>query len=218
MRNRVWDLPIRLFHWALVVLVAFSWWTAETGRDDWHFWSGYAVLFLLIFRLLWGIFGSSTARFASFVKGPAAVRTYLRSGMRWTAPGHTPLGALSVVALLLALIVQVVTGLFNVDEDGLIEGPLAKYVSLSTADWLHDVHEASFNVLLVLIGLHIAAIVFYLLVKKLNLVTPMISGRADLAAGVTPMRRVPTLVAVACAVAAFALMVWIARGLPPFGP
>src|SRR3954462_11780347 len=98
-RVRVWDLPTRLGHWLMVAGFALSWWTGKSGRLEWHRWSGYALLGLLVFRLCWGIFGSSTARFTQFLRGPRDILAYVRG--RWAlAPGHNPLGALSVLALL----------------------------------------------------------------------------------------------------------------------
>ena len=122
----MWDLPVRLFHWTLVALIAFSWWSVKNHHTDWHIWSGISILTLLIFRLLWGLVGSSTARFANFVRGPRQVLRYLRGD--WRGIGHTPLGALSVVALMLATAVQVGLGLFNEDDDGLYAGPLANFL------------------------------------------------------------------------------------------
>lgn len=215
MKDKVWDLPLRLFHWALVLLVAFSWWTAENDRDELHIWSGFAILFLLLFRILWGFFGSSTARFSAFVRGPAALFTYLRSGFRWTVAGHTPLGALSVLALLAMLILQVSTGLVSTDEDGLVSGPLAQLVSFDTSEAAQDLHEDSFDILLILIGLHVAAILLYRLALGLNLLGPMITGKADLASGVEPMRPVPAVVPITCAAIALAVTAWIVAGAPP---
>jgi cytochrome b len=216
-RERVWDLPTRLFHWSLVALVGLSWWTAETHRDDLHLWFGYAVVFLLLFRIGWGFFGSSTARFVNFVRGPAAVLRYCRSRFRWTAAGHTPLGALSVVALLAVLLFQVGTGLVAMDEDGLFGGPLTHLVSISTSDAALELHEEAFDILKLLVVLHVAAILLYRLLGGLNLLGPMISGRADLAPGVEPMRPVPPLVFVACVLLALAITAWIIAGAPPFG-
>src|SRR5690349_24353754 len=105
-RVRVWDLPTRLVHWLLVLLVPFSWWTAESGRLEWHRWSGYGLLGLVLFRVYWGFFGSSTARFSRFVRGPRAIVAYLR-GRLPASVGHNPLGALSVLALLGLLIAQI---------------------------------------------------------------------------------------------------------------
>lgn len=174
---RVWDLPIRLFHWLLVILVAVSWLSAEERRMDIHLLSGLGVLGLVVFRLLWGLFGSSTARFASFVRGPGAVIAYLRGQGGEKRAGHNPLGALSVLALLGLLAVQVGTGLFASDTDGLDYGPLNFLVSYDLAETLSDIHETTFDLLTVLIVLHLAAIAFYLVMRRRNLVRPMVIGR-----------------------------------------
>lgn len=216
MKKPVWDLPTRLFHWSIVLLVAFSWWSSEEAFDPWHYWSGYTILFLLLFRILWGFFGSSTARFASFVRGPASVLSYLRSG-RWHTAGHSPLGALSVIALLLSMIVQVSTGLIQFDDDDFVGGPLSSLVGADVAETAHDVHDANFNVLLALIALHIAAIFYYRLQRGQDLVGPMVSGRAELGDGVEPMRTAPAWRAIACAALALTAAGWIAAGAPPFG-
>lgn len=175
----VWDISVRVVHWAMVVLIGFSWYAAENYLMDWHRWSGYAVLALLVFRLAWGIFGSSTARFSQFVKGPDAIGSYLRTLPR-RAPGntigHNPIGALSVIALLVILLVQVVTGLFAVDIDGIESGPLSYLTSFDQGRWLAELHHASFTVLQILIVFHIFAIIFYLVWKRDNLITPMITG------------------------------------------
>lgn len=216
-KQRVWDLPTRLFHWLLVALIGFSWWSAENGEIDWHIWSGIAVLTLLVFRLLWGFFGSSTARFASFIRGPAAVRDYLREPDGWRAAGHTPLGGLSVLALLGLTAIQVALGLVSVDEDGLNEGPLAGLVSIDTADAARELHEAAFNVLLAFIILHVAAILYYRLFKRKRLVGPMITGRAELDPEAQPMRPAKWWAALLCLAAALAFSRWIIAGAPPFG-
>lgn len=213
----IWDLPTRLFHWTLAALIGFSWWSAEEEQLEWHFYSGYAILTLLLFRLLWGLFGSSTARFSNFLRGPAAVLGYLRDSAGWRAVGHTPLGALSVVALLGLTFAQVATGLFNSDNDGLVEGPLAPLVSFDIADAAHDAHELIFNILLAFIALHVAAILFYRLFKGKKLVGPMISGKAVLDPGTDPMRPGKGWVAIVCLLAALGLTRWIIAGVPPFG-
>jgi cytochrome b len=200
----VWDLPVRLFHWSVVALVALSWWTAENGFDRVHFWSGYALLFLLVFRILWGFAGSSTARFTAFVKGPAAVAAYLRSG-RHDEAGHSPLGGLSVLAMLLALLVQIASGLVQIDDDDFVEGPLSGLVSYDAALLAHDVHEASFNVLLGLIALHLLAILYYRLVRGRSLVPPMVTGRAVLPEGAAPMAPAAKGRLAACLAAALVL-------------
>ena len=215
-RIRVWDLPTRLFHWTLVGLIAFSWWSAEEHQYDLHLWSGMAVVTLILFRLLWGLFGSSTARFANFVRGPAAVRDYL--GGQWRGIGHNPLGALSVIALLGLVALQAGLGLFASDEDGLLLGPLSGFISGNASEQVTELHEDLFNVLLVLIVLHVAAILFYWLAKKQNLVGPMISGKARLDADVEPMRPGKWWAALLSLIAAVAVTRWIIAGMPPFGP
>lgn len=182
----VWDLPVRLFHWSIVAFLGLSWWSAEYAFDRVHFWSGHALLFGLVFRILWGFAGSSTARFATFVRGPAAVFAYLRGGPHGR-PGHSPVGALSVLAMLLALIVQIATGLVQIDDEDFIEGPLSGLVGFDTAVLAHEAHEASFNVLLALIALHLLAIAYYQLIRRRSLVRPMVTGRAALPDGVAPM-------------------------------
>ena len=217
MKQRVWDLPVRLFHWTLVVLVALAWWSAEEHKDDLHLYLGYGVLSLLLFRILWGFFGSSTARFSAFVRGPAAVIRYVRDRFHWPTAGHAPLGALSVIALIVLLLVIVGTGLIALDEDGFFGGPLASLVSISTSDTARELHEDLFNVLLALIALHVAAILLYRLALGRNLLGPMITGKAELAPGVEPMRPGKWWVALLCAVIAIAITRWIIGGAPPFG-
>jgi len=185
-RIRVWDLPLRLFHWALVLLVSGSIITGEFSSDlglwaaEWHKLFGYAVLTLLLFRLMWGFAGSTYARFGSFLRGPATALRYVAelTGRRDSPVrlGHNPLGGWSVLAMLLSLAVQAGSGLFISDEDLGLEGPLAGHVGSAMADRLNSLHEANSVVLMVLIALHLFAIVFYLAVKRENLVRPMITG------------------------------------------
>jgi len=182
-------------------------------HTDWHIWSGFMILTLLLFRLLWGVVGSSTARFSSFVRGPKTVLRYLRGG--WSGIGHTPLGALSVVALLAAVAVQVGLGLVSQDPDGLYFGPLAILVSSDASDKARDIHELWFNVVLGLIVLHVAAIVFYRF-RGRHLTKPMITGRAVLDPGAEPLRRGKWWVAVICLAVAFGITRWIVAGAPPF--
>ena len=214
MKLPIWDLPIRLFHWVLVGLIAFSWWSAEYHYDDVHIWLGIAVLTLLIFRILWGFFGSSTARFASFIRGPRAVFGYLCG--EWRGIGHNPLGALSVVALLGLVSLQVGLGLIASDEDGLMQGPLVNLVSIGVSDTATELHEELFNVLLALIGLHIAAILYYRFKGK-KLVSPMITGKGEVDPGVQPMRPGKGWVAILCLIVAIGITRWVIAGAPPFG-
>lgn len=174
-RHYVWDGPTRLFHWLLVALLAFSWWSAENYRMDWHYQSGLAICGLVVFRLLWGVFGTSTARFRQFVKGPQGVWRYVR-GEEAASIGHNPLGGWSVIALLLVLITQVVSGLFGVDIDGIESGPLSYLVSFDQGRFAADIHHISFSVLQGLVVLHVLAILFYLVVKRRNLIGTMITG------------------------------------------
>jgi cytochrome b len=186
-RVRVWDLPTRLFHWTLALLVAASFVTAEIGGNAmlWHMRVGYAILALVLFRVLWGLAGDRYALFSSFVRGPRRVQAYLGETLRGLAPrtaGHNPLGAVSVLALLAALAVQAITGLFA-NDDIATEGPLAKLVSGGASTWLTRLHKWNETLIVVLVGLHLAAIVFYALGKRENLVWPMIIGdKLDLAA------------------------------------
>lgn len=181
---RVWDLPLRLFHWALAVLVVVAVVTQNIGGNamEWHFRAGYAVLALIAFRILWGLFGTRYARFSSFLYGPSAVVNYVRSGtgkQGRPVAGHNPLGALSVFALLGVLLAQAFSGLFA-NDDIAYDGPLVKFISKEMSDqvtWFHT--EVSALLIYVLVALHVLAIVFYLVGKRRNLVKPMITGDAE---------------------------------------
>ncbi|MDP3700543.1 MAG: cytochrome b/b6 domain-containing protein [Hylemonella sp.] len=179
---RIWDLPTRLFHWLLVLCVIGLVTTAQLGYMEWHFRLGYATLTLLIFRLLWGLFGGRWSRFAGFLYSPITLWRYVRGeGDPMHSVGHTPTGALSVFALLLFLLAQVGTGLFSDDEIA-SSGPLTRLVSgdlVSLATWYH--REVGKLVLIVLVLLHILAIVYYFWRKRQNLVRPMLTGDKELA-------------------------------------
>ncbi|MEO8018679.1 MAG: cytochrome b/b6 domain-containing protein [Pseudomonadota bacterium] len=169
-------MPVRLVHWLMVLTVAAAWWTAETGRMDWHRYCGFTLLALLTFRIYWGFFGSSTARFARFVRGPRAIVSYLR-GTWPQVPGHNPLGSLSVIALLAGMLTQAVLGLFTVDVDGIESGPLSTFVSFDAGRLAAGWHHRLFDMLLWLIGLHIAAVLFYVFIRKDNLIGAMLTGK-----------------------------------------
>jgi len=210
---RVWDPAIRLFHWLLVVLIAFSWWSGEQHDMESHRLSGYAILALLIFRLFWGLAGSRTARFARFVSGPGAVAAHVkRIGRRddHGADGHNPLGGWSVVAMLLALVTMATAGLFASDVDGIESGPLAIYVSFDQSRFAAELHEIVFNLILALTALHVLAILFYLVWKRQNLMRPMITGGRPVKDGETPvdLRWSPVLALVGVAIAG--AVVWAA--------
>ncbi|MEN3112679.1 cytochrome b/b6 domain-containing protein [Uliginosibacterium paludis] len=183
-RIRVWDLPLRLFHWALLVCVCGAIATGEfSSEKDWHARFGYAVLSLLIFRIVWGFVGSTHARFLNFVRGPGGILAYLKKMKSESGVmiGHNPIGALSVIGMLLVLGLQAGSGLFITDQE-LFEGPFFKYISNSTASLLAQIHEANATLIFILIGLHLAAILFYRFVKRDNLVTPMITGNKEVPA------------------------------------
>jgi cytochrome b len=179
----VWDLPTRLFHWALVLLVAGGWLSQKYGAVlfgdimmSWHKWNGYTLLTLLLFRILWGFVGTSTARFTDFFPTPARLWRYFSSGLRSKYAGHNPLGALSVFALLGLVSLQAFSGLFTTD-DILVNGPLRWQVSAELASLFDTLHSRAFDILLVLIVIHIAAIAFYRFVARDDLLTPMLTGR-----------------------------------------
>jgi cytochrome b len=178
-RVRVWDVPTRVVHWSMVLLFAFSWWSAENGELEWHRWSGYSLTALVLFRLYWGFFGGSTARFSQFLRGPRAVVNYLR-GNPVEVAGHNPAGAWSVVLMLALLATQIVLGLFAVDVDGLESGPMSSLVSFETGRAAAGWHETIFNVLLAIIAVHILAALYYLAVRKQNLIGAMFTGKRNL--------------------------------------
>jgi cytochrome b len=177
---RVWDLPIRLFHWLLVLCIIGSFISVNIGGNaiQWHAYFGYSILCLLIFRIIWGFIGSTRARFVSFFPSKKAILAYLQ-GSSPRVLGHNPVGALSVFALLFVLCVQVATGLF-VDDEIAFQGPLAKYVSSSVSSFLSQIHEGNQVVIYTLITIHIAAIWFYKKFKGENLIKPMISGDKEI--------------------------------------
>ena len=180
---RVWDLPTRIFHWALFALIMAMVATGLTGGNAmaWHFRCGYAVLSLLLFRLVWGVIGGRWSRFASFIYAPGTVLRYLKGqGPPEHSVGHNPLGSGSVFALLFFLCAQVGTGLFS-DDDIASSGPLSKFVSNAMVSSLTGYHKnIGKYILLALVGLHIAAILFYQVKKKENLIGPMVHGDKSL--------------------------------------
>jgi cytochrome b len=181
---RVWDLPLRLFHWLLAALVITAIITVKIGGNAliWHFYCGYAVLSLLLFRILWGVFGSRYSLFANLRCSPAAIAAQLRdikAGKSVRFLGHNPIGSLSVLAILAVLVMQAGSGLFaNDDIDS--EGPLVKFISKELSDrisWFHT--ELNSYLIYSLIALHVVAIGVYYFKKKEDLVTPMLTGDKD---------------------------------------
>ena len=176
---RVWDLPTRLFHWALVVCIVGLVTTAQIGGNamEWHFRFGYSVLTLLLFRLLWGFVGGHWSRFSTFLYSPASLLRYLRGHEVDGQPlGHSPLGALSVFAILALLLLLVGTGLFSDDEIAAV-GPLSKLASGAVVSQLTHYHKDIGKVIvLILVLLHIGAIAFYRIKRKKDLIRPMLIG------------------------------------------
>lgn len=175
MAVKVWDLPTRLFHWSLVSCCTGAVVTAQLGGNwmDWHLRFGVATLGLLVFRVLWGLIGPRYARFTSFHASPHAVLAYLRKGSRHA--GHSPTGALAVCAMLGLLLLQAGTGLFTSDSIA-TEGPWVHLASDELISWASWLHERTQWVLYGMVGLHIAAVLIYLLFKREDLITPMING------------------------------------------
>lgn len=177
----VWDLPTRLFHWSLVVLILLQYASGEFDLlpMEWHYWLGYATLALIVFRVLWGFLGSTTSRFAEFVRGPGAVARYACASVRGREEpfvGHNPLGGWSVLLMLACIAVQSISGLFASDD--LTEsGLLASRVSDETVKWMTRVHNVNRYVLLMLIVLHISAVLLHWAIRHENLVAPMLHGR-----------------------------------------
>lgn len=181
-KRRTWDIPIRVFHWTLVGLVGLSIYTGLTGglkEMDFHVKSGVVILSLVLFRLIWGVVGGTHARFTDFVKGPAQVVQHVQqeilAGKPSASAGHNPLGGWMVLALLMVLLALTGTGLFA-NDDIFTEGPLASKVSKAVSDRLTTFHHWAGYGLFALIGLHVCAVFSYLLLKKEDLITPMMTG------------------------------------------
>ncbi len=221
MRIKVWDLPTRVFHWALFLAVTAALLTGLQGGNwmVWHERAGLLILGLLTFRLLWGLLGSTYARFAQFFPTPRKLLAYLRG--HWHEEGHNPLGALSVLVLLGVLLFQAVSGLFS-NDDIAFNGPLYALVSKATSDWLTSLHRQGLWLIVALVSLHILAALFYTLVRRNNLIRPMITGWKPAPPDGSRARsaRGGPLWALLLAVLISASVVWIANGglLPPPPP
>jgi cytochrome b len=198
-RIRVWDFPVRLFHWVLVILLVTSYFSGRAG-GDWmkvHFWSGYAILTLLLFRIVWGFIGSTTARFSDFVKGPSAAFRHLAELAGADRPreaGHNPLGGAMVLVLIFAVLAQVVAGLFSADTDtGVVTGPLSGLVADKWIERATAFHAYWINILLILAGVHVLAAIVYLVWKRQNLIGAMIHGHKPIDDVVRPGQPAPRL-------------------------
>lgn len=210
-KRLIWDLPTRLFHWALVILICGSWYTVEVANDmDTHMLIGQSILVLVLFRIVWGFVGPRYARFASFAYGPGTILRYARSlagrgGVGYA--GHNPLGGLAVFAMLALISAQAGSGLFATDGD-FYSGPLNHLISGSAGNQVTEFHEENFNVLLAVVLLHIAAVLFYLLFKRQNLIAPMITGvKDDAGGGLEPIGGSKPALAVVVLLGAAALVV-----------
>jgi cytochrome b len=175
MKIRIWDLPLRLFHWLLVMAVIGSFVSVKLGGNAmiWHGRFGYLVLALIVFRLIWGFVGTHHARFAQFIKSPKVILAYLKNPTE--TPGHSPLGAISVVVLIGLFLVQALAGLFASDDIA-FDGPLAKFVASTWVELLTSFHRLNEWVLLALVAVHIGAILYYKYAKRINLISAMITG------------------------------------------
>lgn len=220
MSRLVWDLPVRVLHWALACAVAGAWLT-QNVEGDWfryHVWCGYAVLVIVVTRIAWGFVGTRHARFARFVRGPGSALRYARGLCSGKAPdhaGHNPLGAWMVLLLLVLLLAQAITGLFANDQI-MNTGPLFGYVSTARSDALTDVHEALVGWILGAVALHVFAALAYLAVKRINLIGPLITGHKPDSA-VPPeeaIRSSRTWLAVLIAALVAGALAWLVRGAP----
>lgn len=175
MKIRIWDLPTRLFHWLLVMAVIGSFVSVKLGGNAmiWHGRFGYIVLALIFFRLIWGFVGTHHARFAQFIKSPKAILAYLKNPAE--TPGHSPLGAISVIILVALFLAQALAGLFASDDIA-FDGPLVKYVASTWVELLTSFHRLNEWVLLTLVGIHLGAIFYYKYAKRINLISAMITG------------------------------------------
>lgn len=213
---RIWDIPTRLFHWALVLLVCFSWFSAKKFWMELHFLSGEAILALVLFRIVWGLVGSDTARFARFLKSPLAAIAHLCHIHRREPDreiGHNAAGGWMVIVLLLLLLAQVSTGFVSADDDAMIEGPLRHLVSMSTSSSMTNVHSKIFSVIEIAVLGHVCAIVVYLVLKGHNLVRPMILGTKDIEGPVASPRLASPILAAAVLAATAALVAAVVRFL-----
>ena len=205
-RVPVWDAPVRLFHWALAILVVFSFVTGKLAGAwlEWHMRSGYTILALLLFRLAWAVVGSQTARFTAFVRGPRAGLDYLKATLARRHPqvlGHNPLGGWMVLFMLALLLLQAGTGLF-VDDEIATQGPLAVKVSNAAVARLTTLHRYNEWVILGAVVLHLVAIATYHWALRVNLTGPMVHGKMTVPAPVAPPRMAsPWLAAVLFALA-----------------
>ncbi len=209
----IWDIPIRLFHWLLVALVGFMWLSGEKGWMLYHMLTGYVILSLLVFRVIWGFVGSDTARFRFFLKSPFAALRHLSHIARRepdTEIGHNAAGGWMVLGMLGLLFAQIITGLGS-NDDVDIEGPLVGRIGKTMSDQFTWLHHRLFNVILIVVALHVLAIITYAVLKRHDLVRPMITGRKRMPGAMKPPRMVSAVLALAIYVVVAAGVYAIAR-------
>jgi cytochrome b len=216
----VWDWPVRIVHWSIVLLIPALYWSVNVGRMDIHVLLGQALLGLVIFRVLWGFIGSTTARFSHFIAGPAKILAYVRSFKLADKPevlGHNPVGGVSTILLLTSLLTQASLGLFAQDVDAVSSGPLNHLVSWDSAVAMTGLHAIGFNVLLALIIAHIAAILAYRFLLANDLISTMVSGYRRFKSPPAAPKMASSGKAVVAAIIAALIVAWIHYGLPPWG-
>jgi cytochrome b len=213
-KTKIWDVSVRIFHWTLTGLISYQLFTSlsENGPSDVHLTIGYCILGLVLFRIFWGFWGSETARFSNFLKSPSSiVDRILRNRSKESTLGHNPLGGYSVLAMILGISVQVISGLFC-DDDLMLSGAFSQTTSDGFTSTANLVHAINSKVLLVLICIHVTAIGWYQLIKKQNLIKPMIVGHSTditLRAGTAQVKERPKralLLAVFCALIVISLV------------
>ena len=212
-RIRVWDLPTRIFHWALAAAVVFSFTTGKVGGSwmAWHLKSGYVVLALLLFRLAWGIVGGHAARFANFIRGPRAFLAHAGSVVSRTAratSGHNPMGGWMVVLMLVILAAQAGTGLFSDDEIA-TTGPLVEKVSNAVVEKMSAFHYYNGWLVAAAVGLHVIAVAYYQAFLRIDLVRPMVRGWREGEASQASLRMGSPLLAIVLVAVAWAMVYWL---------
>ena len=210
---KVWDLPVRLFHWAIVLLIFAAWLSQALDQMDLHMWIGRTILSLLLFRIVWGLIGSDTARFSRFLRSPAAAMRHLAQIRRREADreiGHNAAGGWMVLVMLALLGVQAGTGLFS-NDDGDTEGPLMHFVSKEQSDSLSHIHSLNFKLIEGVIVLHVLAIAAYAVLKRQNLVRPMFTGKKMMPPDAVAPRLANPLLALVTLVLAAAVVAWVTQ-------
>jgi len=215
-RIKVWDLPVRLFHWLLVALILAAWVTQYLDRMSLHVWIGESILTLLLFRVVWGFVGSDTARFSWFLRSPVAALRHLAHLWRREPDreiGHNAAGGWMVLVMLALIGLQAGTGLCanDLDDGGDTEGPLMHLVGKDRSDWLTHIHALNFKVIEAVIVLHVLAIVAYAVLKRHNLVRPMVTGTKLLPTDAVAPRVVNPVWALVVLAVAFGAVVWVVK-------